>query len=558
MLCYPENIWQVVSSKNSISYEERGAGKMTKTLITNARIIDGSGSPWFRGSVLVEGDSIAAVGSLQDVVADVTIDAGGTVLAPGFIDIHTHSDIPLLADFRGMSHITQGVTTNVIGNCGNSAAPLSSHNLVNSRAALKATYPDLNLEWTSLGDYLGLLESRGVSLNVIPLVGQGTVRGAVMGFADRQPTEEELDQMRRLVAEAMEQGAFGLSSGLIYVPGVYAATEEVVELARVAARHGGIYASHIRGENDTLLDAVAEAIYIGEATGIPVQIAHFKAMGRHMWGTSVKTLRMVEEARERGVQVTCDQYPYNASATGLAAYLPTWAHVGGKDQLLRRLRDAEERAKMTREILEGTEDWVSCHKGVGWDNTLITRCNDCELEGLSVSKIAELRGIDEFETAYDLLIENDGQVQVVYFTIGDADLERIMAHPAVMIGSDSSAVAIDGPTGKGKPHPRALGTFTRVLGHYVRGKGTITLESAVHKMTAFPAQTLGLFDRGLVRPGMKADLVVFDPDTVADRATYTDPWQYAVGIKHVLVNGVLTYTEKAHTGAKAGRVLKRK
>lgn len=531
---------------------------MATTLIKNARIIDGSGSPWFRGSALIDGDTIAAVGNLPHVQADTTIDAAGQVLAPGFIDIHTHSDLPLLVDYRGMSHVAQGVTTNVIGNCGNSAAPLSANNMVNSRAALKAMYPDFDLAWASLGDYLELLEERGVSLNVIPLVGQGTVRGAVMGFADREPTAHEMAEMCRLVEEAMGQGAFGLSSGLIYVPGVYAATDEVTQLAAVAARYGGIYASHIRGENDTLVEAVAEAIAIGQQTGIPVQIAHFKAMGRHMWGASVRTLRMVEEARERGVQVTCDQYPYNASATGLAAYLPTWAHVGGKDELLRRLRDPEQRKIMTREILSGTEGWVSCHKGVGWENTLITRCNDCELEGQSVSQIASLRGVSDFDAAYDLLLENDGQVHVVYFTIGDEDLERIMAHPAVMIGSDSSAVAIDGPTGRGKPHPRALGTFARVLGHYVRGKCTITLESAVHKMTAFPAQTLGLFDRGLIRPGMKADLVVFDPDTVTDNATYTNPWQYASGVSRVYVNGVLTYVDGSHTNAKAGRVLRRK
>lgn len=538
-------------------YRERGLG-MTRTLIKNARIIDGSGSPWFRGNVLVEGDTIAAVGNLKNVQADLILDAAGKVLAPGFIDIHTHSDIPLVADYRGMSHITQGVTTNVIGNCGNSAAPLSDRNIVNARAALRANYPDLEVEWCSLSDYLDVLADGGTSINVIPLVGQGTVRGAVMGYEDRTPTAEELDQMRQLVAQAMEDGAFGMSSGLIYVPGVYASTAEVVELAKVVASYGGIYASHIRGENDTLIGAVAEAIHIGEKAGLPVQIAHFKAMGRHMWGTSKQTLQMVEAARERGVQVTCDQYPYNASATGLAAYLPTWAHIGGKDELLRRLKDQTERDKMTREILSGTDEWVSCYKGVGWDNTLITRCSDCELEGHSVADIAKLRGLDEFETAYDLLIENDGQVQVVYFTIGDDDLERIMCHPAVMIGSDSSAVAIDGPTGKGKPHPRSLGTFSRVLGHYVRGKKLITLESAVHKMTAFPAQTLGLFDRGLVRPGMKADLVVFDPETVSDRATYTNPWQYAVGVEHVFVNGELTYSEGKHQGAKAGRVLRRR
>lgn len=529
---------------------------MATTLIKNGRIVDGSGSPWYRGDILIEGDRIAAMGRVAQT-ADAVIEVDGMVVAPGFIDIHTHSDIPLLVDPRGMSHITQGVTTNVIGNCGNSPAPISEHNRANAEAALRANNPDLTDRWSTLGEYLHLLEHNGVGLNVVPLVGQGTVRGAVMGYADRAPRTDEIEKMQQLVAEAMEAGAFGLSSGLIYVPGVYADTAEVTALARVASRYGGIYSTHIRGENDTLFDAVEEAIRIGEQADLPVQIAHFKAMGRHMWGASVKTLALVEDARRRGVQVTCDQYPYNASATGLSAYLPGWAHVGGKDALLRRLGDADERAKMTRDILEGTPDWVSPHKGVGWDNTLITRCLTPELEGLSVSEIAMQWGVDDFTAAYDLLLKNDAQVQVVYFTIGDEDLERIMAHPAVMIGSDSSAVAMDGPTGRGKPHPRSLGTFSRVLGHYVREKGTISLESAVHKMTAFPAQTLGLLDRGLLRPGMRADVVVFDPETVRDNATYTEPWQYAAGVAHVFVNGVLTYSHGEHTGARAGRVLRR-
>jgi N-acyl-D-aspartate/D-glutamate deacylase len=367
-----------------------------------------------------------------------------------------------------------------------------------------------------------------------------------------------MDEMKALVDQAMADGAFGLSSGLIYVPGSYAATDEVAELAKVAASHGGIYASHIRGENDTLLDAVAEAIDIGRRAGLPVEIAHFKAMGRHMWGKSVDSLRLVDEARAAGVDVTCDQYPYNASATGLGAYLPAWAHVGGQQALQARLRESETRARIKNDILNGTDGWVSLHKGVGWENTMVVRCSDSALEGLTVTEIAKLRNIDDFDAAFDLLMENVGRVSVVYFTIGDEDIARIMRHPAVMVGSDSSAISATGPLASGKPHPRSFGTFVRVLGHYVRDQNVITLSEAIRKMTSLPAQRMGLLDRGLLRPGMKADVALFDPARVRDNATYTQPQQYPTGVEHVIVNGQVSVFGGRHLGVRAGMVLRRK
>lgn len=525
---------------------------MATTLIRGGKIVDGTGNPWHYGDVLIRDDYIAEVGVISTKTADQVIDASGLIVAPGFIDIHTHSDIPLLVDGRANSHVRQGVTTNAIGNCGNSAFPLTDQVV----EMWGGKYQGVDVTWRSLTDYLRLLEQNGVSINVAPFVGHGTLRTLVMGYCDQAPTARELDAMCAILRTALEEGAFGLTTGLTYVPGIYAETAEIIALAKVVASYHGIYASHIRGENDTLISAVAEAIEIGREASLPVQIAHFKAMGRHMWGQSAVTLRMVEQARSEGIDVTCDQYPYNASATGLGSYLPSWAHIGGKDEFLRRLARPEIRRKLKVEIVEGTADWSSFYKGVGWENTFINQCKRKEWEGLSVSQVAAREGKDDFEMAFDLLIENDGNVPVVYFTIGDIDIESIMRHPAVMIGSDSSALATEGPLFKGKPHPRSFGTFVRVLGRYTREENVLTLEEAIRKMTAAPAQKLGLTDRGLLRPGHKADIVVFDPNTVADKATYADPFQYPTGILHVFVNGTPTIAQGEHLGARAGRILK--
>jgi len=524
-------------------------------IIRNGMIIDGSGNPWYTADIGVSYDSIAAVGNLTDARARLELDATGLAVAPGFIDIHTHSDLPLLVDGLAQAHVRQGVTTNVVGNCGSSLAPVSDTAAKRLGAQRLAEY-DIEWDWKSLAEYLAKLEGSGVSINVVPLVGHGTMRDSVMGSDDRQPTARELATMQDMLDQAMQEGAFGLSTGLIYVPGSYADTDEIIELARVAAEYDGMYATHIRGENDTLLDALHEAIEIGRQAHLRVQVSHLKAMGRHMWGKSVEALELIDSARDEGIEITCDQYPYNASATGLGAYLPHWAHVGGRAELEARLRDPDTRARLKADILEGTDDWVSLYRGVGWDNTLISSYSQHDLEGLSIAEIAQRQGKDAFDAAFDLLLEAEGRVGVVYFTIGDEDIERIMRHPAVMVGSDSSAIATEGPLARGKPHPRAFGSFVRVLGRYVREKGTVRLEEAVRKMTSLPAQSLRLLDRGLLRPGMKADIVVFDPETVADLATYTDPFQYPVGIRDVVVNGALTIHNGQHLGTRAGMVLR--
>lgn len=528
---------------------------MYSVIIKGGRILDGSGNPWFRGDIGIQGDTITYIGDLSKARADKVIDAKDMVVSPGFIDFHTHSDIPLLVDGYANSHIRQGVTTNVIGHCGSSLAPLNEY----MKQAMDSRIKDASLvkDIHSMSDYMSRLEAKGVSINVVPLVGQSSIRRYVMDFDDSAPSSEQLAQMKELIRQAMEEGSYGFSTGLIYTPSCYASTEELIELAKVVAAYDGVYSTHIRGENDTVLAAVREAIEIGKAANISVQISHLKAMGSHMWGASVDILGLIDKAREEGVDVTFDQYPYNASATGLGAALPPWAHVGGREKMMERLSDDATRQKMRQDILEGVDDWVSIHKGVGWDKILITSCPDTSLEGRTVAEIAEERGLDGFDTCFNLLTENKGNIGIVYFTIGDEDLERIMQHPAMMVGSDSSAIATEGVLAQGKPHPRSFGTFTRVLGRYVRDKGTISLAEAIRKMTFAPAQKLRLHDRGLLRPGMKADIVIFNPNTVTDKGDYADPFHYSEGVEAVLVNGRLTVEKDQHLGVLAGAVLRK-
>ncbi len=524
-------------------------------IIRGGKVYDGAGNPWQLADIGLQGDTITHIGDLSNAKAEKEIDARGMAVAPGFIDIHTHSDIPLMVDGGGQSHIQQGVTTNVIGNCGVGAAPLSDEMAANPTNA--SLFKQLGVEWRSMGEYLSQLEKRDLSINVAALVPQGNVRETVMGYAEGPANNEQLEAMRALIREAMEAGCFGVSTGLIYTPSVYADTPELVELTKEAAAYGGGYYTHIRGENDCVVEAVAEAIEIGRQAKTYVQIAHLKAMGEHMWGTSVQLLEMIEQARQEGIDVTFDQYPFNASACGLSAVLPPWAHVGGNEALRERLRDPETRERIKHDILNGVDGWISIYKGVGWERIIVTGCYyDHSVDGKSIAEIAGEWGMDGFEACFTLLEAADRRIDIIYFTIGDEDLERIMRSPYMMVGSDSSAVSIERALERGKPHPRGFGSFARILGHYVREKQILTMEEAIRKMTSAPAKRLGLTDRGLLLPGFKGDIVVFDPDKVADLGTYTDPAQYAAGIKAVLVNGRLTVYEGEHLGVAAGRVLR--
>jgi N-acyl-D-amino-acid deacylase len=518
-------------------------------LIENGRILDGTGNPWFKADLGVLVDRIEAVGDLGGAGAARRIDARGHIVAPGFIDIHSHSDYNVLIDPRVESKVRQGVTTEVVGNCGSSAAPMNEEVRAYRERYMRARLgDDFEFDWETMGDYLDLIDSTGASFNVAAVVGQGTIRQNVMGYEDREPTGSEMREMRRILAEALDDGAWGMSTGLIYTPSVYAKTEEIIELARVLGERGGVYFSHIRGEGETLLDAVREAVRIGEEAGVPVQIAHFKASGKPYWGRTVDSLRLVEEGRAGGVDVTFDQYPYIASSTGLSAYMPHWAQEGGSDRLLERLRDPETRARIRDDPGAIYRDWSAI--------MIAAARNHPHYEGKRVTEVAEMEGKEVYDAVFDLLLAEDAQVSVVSFGMSEEDVRRVMRSPYGMVGSDGSAVVPRGVLGEGKPHPRFYGTFPRVLGHYVR-EGVLTLQEAVRKMTSAPAQKLGLRNRGLLREGLRADITVFDPEKVRDEATFVDPHRFASGIPYVVVDGVLVVDRNEHTGELPGRALRR-
>ena len=518
-------------------------------LILNGHVLDGTGNPWFKADIGIVGDRIEAVGKLAKEKTERKINAGGHVVAPGFIDIHSHSDMPLLVDPRAESKIHQGVTTEVVGNCGSSAAPMNrAVKAYREKYSRSAVGDDFQFDWETMADYLTRLDRQGVAVNVAPLVGQGTVRHNVMGYEAREPTDSELRKMRRLVDAAMKDGAWGISSGLIYPPSVYAKTDELIELAKVSAKHGGLYASHIRGEGETLLDAIKEAVEIGERSGAPVQIAHFKASGKEFWGRTKESHRLVEEARARGVDVTFDQYPYIASSTGLSSVLPHWAHEGGAEKMMERLRDPEIRKRLESER-RSDRDWSEI--------MIVYVKKNPRYIGKRITEIAEMEGKKPADAAYDLLLAEDTQVQTVMFGLGEDDVRYVMRSPYMMVGSDGSAISPKGILGKGQPHPRYYGTFPRVLGHYARDEGIITLQEAVRKMTSAPAQKMGFKDRGLLREGYKADITVFDPLKVKDEATFTGPHRFASGIPYVLVNGTVVINSGKHTGSLPGKTLRR-
>jgi N-acyl-D-amino-acid deacylase len=523
-------------------------------LITNAQIVDGSGGAPIKGSIAVTAGKVAAVGEVTGS-ATRTIDAKGRTVSPGFIDLHSHSDMPLVTDGNGQSKIRQGVTTEVIGESG-SVAP---------RKAASAT-----ATWTDFNGYFATLQKNGISPNLISYVGLGTIREMIIGEEDRKPAPGEVDAMRSMVSSMMDQGIFGVSTGLIYPPNAYATVDELAEVSKGAAAKGGLYASHLRYDGLKLRDGIEEAIAIGERAKLPVHVFHIKVTGQKNFGRMKEVIELVEAARARGVRVTADQYPYVASSTSLTATIPPWAQDGGTDKLIARLKDPRERARIRKEMENTTPSWESRYQSAGtWQNVQLAAIGrtrggtsdavspNRKYEGLRVAEAARQAGKDPFDFVFDLLIEERASVGCVYFIIDEADLALAMKQPWVAIGSDGSALAVDGPLRAGVPHPRNFGTFPRVLGRYVREMKVIPLEDAIRKMTSLPASILGLTDRGTIKTGMWADLVMFDPATVADKATFEDPFQYPVGIDTVLVNGVVVLDEGKHTNARPGKVLKR-
>lgn len=530
-------------------------------IIRNGVIIDGSGNPWFRGDICIKDGRIKHIGQMGGADARHELEANGLVVVPGFIDIHAHSDFTLLVDPLAESKIRQGVTTEIVGQCGESAAPITDETVEYSEEKHPSFYRDyFTITWRTMSEYCDVLSTNGLSINVVPFIGHGTVRQNVMGFENRPPTAEELEQMKTFVRDAMEQGAFGLSSGLFYMPGGFAQTDELIELCRVVREYRGIYASHIRNESDYVADAVKEAIEIGRKSGIPVQISHLKASGRMNWGKTQDMLNLIEAARNEGIEVTADVYPWTASSTGLDAGLPSWVHEGGVEKLLERLQDPETRVKIKNEIetTPGRPDWENILKSTGLENVMIVNFEpDRNLQGKRISEIAAVRGKDPLETVLYLLIEaKERGVSAVFFDMDEQDVIRVFQHPSTCISSDGCAIAAEGPFAKESCHPRYYGTYPRVLSYFIREKKILPMQAAIRKITSFPAQKLGLLDRGLLREKFVADLVLFDPVRVKNKATYQQPHQYPVGIEYVLVNGEVTIAKGEHTQKKPGQVLK--
>ena len=525
-------------------------------LIVNGHIVDGSGSPWFEGSVAVKDGKIAAVGRLVGAAAKRTIDAHGLTVTPGFIDLHTHSDFTLLVDGDAQSKIRQGVTTEILGES-DSAAPVLNKDVVPFDKSLQRY--GIHRDWTTLGQYFARVEHQGTSVNIASYVGSGQVWMDVIGNVNRRATPEEMAKMKELVDQAMRDGAIGISSGLIYPPNSFMTTDELIELAKVAARYGGIYTTHMRGEGDHWQAAVSEAVEIGEKAHMPVHILHFKMDGKKNWGQMRDQVSFVQAARDRGVDVTADQYPYIAAMTGLEMCLPPKFLEGTDEQVVERLKNPRNREEIRAAIktgLPGWEDNEVANVG-GWHGVLVASLQKPEnkkYEGKRMDEVAQMMGKDPLDALCDLLISEGGSADAIYFSMGDADVEEAMRQPWVGVGSDGIA-ASPTMTFLGRPHPRFYGSNARVLGVYVRQKKVLTLPDAIRKMTSLPAQITGLTDRGLLRPGMAADVVVFDPKTVSDKATFEEPMQYAVGVPYVIVNGTVVIDKGEHTHAHPGRVL---
>lgn len=522
-------------------------------------IVDGSGNPRYQGDVAIQGDRITAVGFLGSATARETLDVRGLVVAPGFIDMLGQSETNALIDNRVLSKVTQGITTEVTGE-GDSPAPLTDR-LVALDSAYNRRY-NLTVDWRDLDGYFRRLERTPPTVNIATFVGATQVRRAVIGDADRKATPEELSRMEALVDTAMRQGALGVSTSLIYAPAIYAPTDELIVLARVARRYGGIYATHMRNEGAGIDAALDETFQIARAAGIPVEIWHLKVSGRPNWGRMPHVLARIDSARSAGIDVTADQYSYIASATSLDATIPVWALSGGRDSLLIRLRDPGARARIREEMVgtaaakRGENMWRGAD---GANGILIASTFEDSLkylQGKRVGEIARARGRDPVETLFDILLADHSRTGAIYFSMNEQDLQAAMKTWWVAVNTDYGGVAPDGPFADIRPHPRTYGSFTRILGRYVREQKLMPLEYAVRKMTSLATQRVGLTDRGLLRPGLFADITVFNPETVIDRATFENPHQPSVGIEYVLVNGKIVVRKGQLTNERPGRGLR--
>jgi N-acyl-D-amino-acid deacylase len=514
-------------------------------LIRNGVVYDGTGGVPIHADVGIKGDRIVAIGPLRAEQAGTVVDAGGLAVAPGFINMLSWAVVSLLADGRSQSDIRQGVTLEIFGE-GTSMGPLNEE--MKQRVLAAQTDIKYDIAWTTLAEYLMHLERRGVSPNVASFIGAATIRAHVLGLEDVQPTPAQLDQMRELVRREMEAGALGIGSALIYSPGTYAMTEELIEICKVAARYQGKYISHIRNEAGEILTALEELIRISREAGLPAEIYHIKTAGERNWGKMDDVIARVERARREGLRITANLYLYAASSTGLSAIIPAWAHSGGAAALFKRLEDPATRAKIAGEIR--ARGPLSRTLLVGFRSERLR-----PLIGKTLQEVAAERGKSDVDTALELVLEDRSSISAVFFSMDEGNVKKNLRQPWVSIGSDGASLAAEGVFLKTSVHPRAYGNFARLLGKYVREEKVISLAEAVRRMTGLPATNLGLDRRGFLRAGMFADVVVFDPETIADRATYENPHQYAVGVKHVFVNGVQVLKDGEHTGAKPGRAL---
>jgi len=525
-------------------------------IIRNAQIVDGSGNPWFFGDVGIKQDKIAEIGRSISHNALRTIDATGLVVSPGFIDIHSHSDWLLLEDGHAQSKIRQGVTTEVLGE-GSSAGPFKG-----KLPARVVTVNNKEESITTLGSYFNAIDQSGVSINVASYVGLGNIWECIMGESFDQPSEKQLEEMKQLLAEAMKDGAQGLSSQLAMPPGLLVTTDQIVALCRVVRQYDGIFSSHIRNEGLGVFEAVKQAIEIGERSSVPVDIIHLKIADQQYWGRMNEIIELIEDARSRGVNIQSNVYPYTRGNNNLSSIIPPWAHEGGNSKMLERLKSKEERIRMKKDILNGITGWYNHYTAVGgdWSRMLISDNN--QYKGMTMDIILSQRIRDKnpkpdlLDELFDLLIEENGSVSTVYAHHTEADMNLAMRQSWCSIGSDGSAFSIEGPLRRGNPHPRNFGTFPRVLGLYVRDKKLLTLEDAVRKMTSLNATKIGLQDRGLLKEGYFADITIFNPKNIVDKSDYTDPFHYNSGIVYVIVNGQIVLDHDRHTGVRSGRALR--
>lgn len=532
------------------------AGDSYDILILNGRIIDGTGNPWFKGDVGIRGEKVVAVGMLRGATARRTIDAEGKVVSPGFIDMLGQSELMLFVDNRAMSKISQGITTEVTGE-GESAAPINERTLAELKPFMDKY--GVKVDWKDFDGYFRRLEQHKMAVNLATFVGATQVREYVIGFEDREPTQQELEQMKELVRQAMQQGALGLSTSLVYAPAVYAKTTELIELAKVAAEYGGIYASHIRDEGDKEMQAILEAGDIGREAKIPVQIWHLKVSGKRNWGTMPEIIKQINILRKSGIDMTADLYPYVAGATGLGATMPGWALEGGSAKLLERLKDPMTRGNIRAQLESDKFDRQNFYRDSGPEGILISNIyspNLKQYEGKRLSEIANEQKKHPIDALFDLLVADSARTGAIFFMMNEEDVKIALAQPWTSFNTDYNGVATDGPLSTGKPHPRTYGAFPRILGKYVREENLLPLEEAIRKMTSLAANRVGLKERGILKPGFYADVVIFDPAKVIDKATFENPHQYSEGIEVVIVNGQPVWENGTFTGNLPGKVLR--